>query len=764
MKKILAFVLAMVMVFALGVSALADEPIVIAPAPAGDVTVYYTNDVHTYIDKDNNYAKLATLYKGTQNALLVDAGDHVQGTAYGGMDKGASIVKLMEAVGYDVATLGNHEFDYGMTRALEIATKGTVPYVSCNFYNEKNGVVGDLVLDAYKVFEVAGKKIAFVGVTTPESFTKSTPKYFQDDNGNYIYGIAGGTDGAALYAAVQKAIDAAAAEADVVIGLGHLGDDPASDPWNSEDVIANTTGFDAFIDGHSHSTVDCKEVADKAGNVVILSQTGNYFSKVGKMTIAADGTIAAELISLEGVEADAEVAAINDGWMSAVDTELNQKIASSAINFTTKYENGNRAVRSTETNMGDLNADAYYWMGLNAGLEPDMAIMNGGGIRADIAAGDWTYKSCKTVNTFGNVLCVVEITGQQILDALEFGARFTTGDPDNLYENGGFLQVAGCTYTVDTTIANGVTVDDKNVWTAGPETYRVSDVKIFDRTTGTYEALDLEKTYRVCGTNYTLYDCGDGFNMFKGGTHVLDGISEDYMAMASYLQAFKGGVISSATSPLAAYKGYKLNYENAFGAGRIALTVGAFTDVAPNAYYKDAVLWAAENGITTGATETTFDPDGNVTREQAMTFLYRYAEKLDLGFKGSWMFLLDFTDTAAIDDWAYAPVAWGKMKGIVNGYEDGSFKPAANIIRQDVAVMFNRFVEAIGGDTEVDPETNYLSFGGLEEVGEYALHAIVWAQDKDIMNGDAAGNMLPLNNCTRAQFVTMLYRLANLAK
>ena len=176
-------------------------------AQTEDITILYTNDVHTYIDngtvKDDNeqehiawsYSRLAALKESFgENALLVDAGDHIQGTAYGSMDQGKNIIKMMETAGYDLATLGNHEFDYGMLRALDVAQNSAFPYVSCNFYNEKDGVRGTNVLDSYKIFEKGGVKIAFVGVTTPESFTKSTPSYFQDENGKYIYGIAGGTD------------------------------------------------------------------------------------------------------------------------------------------------------------------------------------------------------------------------------------------------------------------------------------------------------------------------------------------------------------------------------------------------------------------------------------------------------------------------------------------------------------------------------------------------------------------------------------------
>ncbi|MCD7838692.1 MAG: bifunctional metallophosphatase/5'-nucleotidase, partial [Clostridiales bacterium] len=384
------------------------------------VTILYTNDVHTYIDEDVTYSMVAGYRDTLENVLLVDAGDHLQGTAYGGMDNGATIIDIMNAAGYDLATLGNHEFDYGMEGALTAIASADFPYVSCNFYHVENGVKGENVLDSYQVFEVNGVKIAFIGITTPESISKSTPKYFQDDDGNYIYGIAGGTDGQELYSAVQEAIDAASQEADYVIALGHLGVDSSSTPWTSEEVIANTTGFDAFIDGHSHTTMEAEYVTDLSGDQVLLTQTGCYFSALGQMTIQADGTITTELLTaddLADVKPDATVQAIEQAWVDEVDELLGEKIAETDIDFTVNDEDGNRLVRKGETNLGDFNADAYYWYINEAdGIGCDVAIMNGGGVRASVEAGDWTYLTCKTVNPFGNVLCVVEMSGQDILD------------------------------------------------------------------------------------------------------------------------------------------------------------------------------------------------------------------------------------------------------------------------------------------------------------------------------------------------------------
>lgn len=571
-KKLLSLLLSLVMVIAMAVPAMAAPAS--EEAEGGDIVVLYTNDVHTYLDKDLTYS-LVSAYRDTlDNVLLVDAGDHIQGTAFGGMDSGATIIKLMNAAGYDLATLGNHEFDYGMQGCMNAIDWAEFPYVSCNFYHEKDGKVGDSVLDSYKVFEVAGTKIAFIGITTPESFTKSTPAYFQDGNGNYIYGIAGGNDGAALYAAVQAAIDAASEEADIVVALGHLGIDPSSQPWTSEEVIANTTGLDAFIDGHSHSTVPMKEVKDQAGNTVVLTQTGSYLGALGQMTISADGAITTQLLSsddLADVTPDADVKAIEDAWISEVNELLGKQVATSEIDFTVNFPNtSDRAVRMAETNLGDLNADAYYWYSNEvAGLDCDLAIMNGGGIRANAAAGAWSYQTCKTINTFGNVLCVVKVDGQAVLDALEFGARFVSAD--NSMENGGFLQVAGLTYEIDLSVPNTVQTDDKNVWLSGPDAYRVTNVKVYNKESGTYEPLELDKTYTMAGTNYTLLNCGDGFNMFGNAEKVLDGTSEDYLAMAAYVGAFTDTVISSANSPLTAYENYLLNYEDPTGAGRVTV-------------------------------------------------------------------------------------------------------------------------------------------------------------------------------------------------
>lgn len=542
------------------------------------VTILYTNDVHTYIDNKSpklTYAAIAAMKQGYVDegkpVLLVDAGDHIQGTAYGSMDDGATIIELMNEAGYDIATLGNHEFDYGMARAKAIIKEADFPYVSCNWVDLRTGL---RVLPAVKLFPAGGKWIAFVGITTPESFTKSTPAYFMNaKQTKYIYDILGGDDGRKLYDAVQKAIDKAKTlGADIIIGLGHLGVDPSSSPWTSEDVIANTTGFDAFIDGHSHTVMENKRVYDAAGKPVTLTQTGSYLANVGKMTIAEDGAITTELISTADVS-DAAVAATAEAWINDVDTMLGEQIATTDIKF---YINdpaaGKRRIRMGETNLGDFVADGIYtYFNEVEQLDCDIAMMNGGGIRTDVAAGKWTFKTCKQVSPFGNVACLMSVTGKQIQDALEFGARFV--GPEGK-ENGGFLHVAGATYEIHTDIPNTVLTDDKNVWMGSATgTPRVQNVRIYNKKTGTYEPLDLNRTYALAGMNYTLRNLGDGFAMFDGAELIKDYVSEDYLVMSTYAMIFDAvndvPVLSSANSPLASYPGYLLNYENPYGAGRI---------------------------------------------------------------------------------------------------------------------------------------------------------------------------------------------------
>lgn len=606
MKKILSFILClciMLTIFAACGKKDDTHDEVDTPEENKDIAVLYTNDVHTYIDGALSYDVIAALKTELQDeyahVLLVDAGDHSQGTAYGSMDSGETIIKLMNAAGYDAATLGNHEFDYGMGGALNIIDLAEFPYLSCNFYNMKDGVRLDNVVDSYKIFECGDERVAFVGITTPETFTKTTPAYFQDDEGNYIYGIAGDHDGAALFADVQSAIDSAENEgATRIIALGHLGDEEIAEAWKSSDVIANVTGLDAFIDGHSHSVVEGKKVTDADGEEVVLTQTGEYFERIGLMVIDGEtGEITTDFIEYieltepavdedgeeydkivgyeftsdlyDGKEicSDEDVAKIKNDWMTEVDDQLGQTIGSASVTLD-NYAGEDRLVRIQETNTGDFTADALYYLFDEMEMDVDVAIMNGGGIRNTAVTGDLTYKVCKDIHTFGNVACLQTVTGQQLLDALEWGA-ISVGTA----ENGSLLHVAGITYKIDTTVEPTVSQDEFGVWTGAPTgSYRVHDVMVYDKEAQEYKPLELDAEYNLAGYNYTLRDLGGGFAMLEGSVNVLDYVMEDYMVLANYVQAFENATVDAANSPLLKkYGAMLLDYSDVNGSGRIEI-------------------------------------------------------------------------------------------------------------------------------------------------------------------------------------------------
>lgn len=737
--KLLSLLLSAAMLSALALPASAAEE---TGATEDGVVILYTNDVHTYIDNNVGegnengltYSKVAALKDSYDNALLLDAGDHIQGTAYGSMDKGETIIKLMNAAGYDAATLGNHEFDYGMEGCMQAVEWADYPYLSCNFYHEKDGVSGDPVLDSYKVFEVDGVKIAIVGITTPESFTKSTPSYFQDEKGNYIYGIAGGEDGSALYAAVQEAVDAASKEADYVVALGHLGVDASSKPWTSEEVIANTTGLDAFIDGHSHSTVEMKEVADKNGDTVVLTQTGSYLNAVGQMTIAADGTITTKLLSgedLAEVTPDADVKAIEDAWATEINTQLGQVIGHISDTLDNYDADGNRLVRKQETNTGDFAADALYYLFDNMDLDVDVAIMNGGGIRNEAITGDISYLTCKSIHTFGNVACLQTVTGQQLLDALEWGAKDATADGS--VENGGFLQVSGLKYTINTAIPSTVQQDDKGVWTGGPTgDYRVTDVQVLNNETGAYEPLDLKASYNLAGYNYTLRDLGDGFAMFDGAVNVLDYVMEDYMVLANYVQSFENGEVTGYAQP----------------AGRITLVNEPVAteypaDLEEGAWYYKAAVYALDNGLMNG-TNTGFAPNAKVTTASVYQMLYNMEGNPAVE---------EITVSGSEGGWYTNCINWAASQGLYLGGD--TFEGDSVITRSAIARLFANYAEWKGVKAPADDGSMKTKVTDYDSIPAEDLEGMTFCYYAGLMRGNQ-GMLMPTGELSRAEFAQLL--------
>lgn len=527
MKKLLSCILSLCMLLGLTVCATAEQP-----AANGDIVVLYTNDIHCAIDGKIGFTGVATLKQQLQKegnaVILADAGDAIQGDVVGTLSKGEYIIDLMNVAGYDIATPGNHEYDYGMERFFELVEKANFPYVSCNFVDLRTKTNAP-VFAPYHIFEAAGKKLAFVGITTPKTITSSTPTFFQNEAGEYIYGFLQDADGKTLYAAVQAAVDSAKGEgADYVIALAHLGIEEGCAPYMSNDVIMNTTGIDVVIDGHSHSTVEYELVKNKENKEVILTQTGTKLAAIGKLTITADGKLSTTLVRYADPATDEAVAAINDGLAET----LNQVVAKTEVPLAVMdpasllTDTPVRIVRNLETNLGDLCADAYRYI-----AKSDIAFVNGGGVRADIPAGDITYAQIISVHPFGNELCLVEVTGQQVLDALEMGSRNAPG------ESGGFLQVSGLTFELHTYLESGVQLDENGMFTGVTGDYRVKNVKVGE------EALDLEKTYTLASHNYMLKSAGDGFAMFKGANLLLDSVMLDNQVLINYIIEGLNGVV-----------------------------------------------------------------------------------------------------------------------------------------------------------------------------------------------------------------------------
>jgi 2',3'-cyclic-nucleotide 2'-phosphodiesterase (5'-nucleotidase family) len=548
MKKLLSVLTILVMLLC-SVSALAEGD---AAALTKDLVILFTSDVHCGIDQGFGYAGLYAVKKQLEkscNVLLADDGDAIQGEPVGTMTKGSAIIDLMNTVGYDVAIPGNHEFDYGMETFLTLAEKADFPYISCNFTYKD-----ELVFPSYIIKEVEGIKIGFIGITTPETITQSTPKYFQDENGNYVYSFMEGGNGEKLYAAVQSAADAARAEgADYVIAIAHLGNEAASSPYNYADVLGNTTGIDALLDGHSHDT-DQLVMKNKDGKDVIRAACGTKLEGIGYVRVSAkDGSLsyglytwhndvsASELLGIEN-----EVSAAVTNATAELNNELSKVVARSEVELTisdpeAKDANGSpiRIIRNAETNLGDLCADAYLDQ-----TGADVAIVNGGGIRVSIKAGDITLNDILKVHPYGNRIYVLEVTGQQILDALEFASRSVPS------ENGSFLQVAGMTYEIHTYIESSCTMDDMGNFTGVAGEYRVKNVKIGG------EDLDLTKTYKLAGHDHTLISYGGGMTMFKGCKVLQKDVKLDNQVLIDYIVDTLGGIVGEA-------------YADPYGQGRI---------------------------------------------------------------------------------------------------------------------------------------------------------------------------------------------------
>lgn len=518
------------------------------------IIILHTNDAHCQIDQKKNKDGIVTnigyagvlAYKkemenlhGINNVTLVDAGDAIQGGPIGTLSKGEYIVDIMNYVGYDIACPGNHEFDYGMENFLKLSTETSkANYICCNFRD----LEGNPILSPYTLIKYGDLTIAYLGINTPESFTKSSPIYFQDENGNYIYDFAQGEKGQTLYKAVQKYVDEAIKEgANYVVAIGHLGDEGASEYWSSKSLIKNTYGIDIFIDGHSHE-VYSEILKNKKGKNVLLAQTGTKLQNLGKITInTKNKKITSEFISNYKAQ-DEDAVNYIEGIKNKFSDVLQEVVAKSSVTLTTLDPTTHkRAIRNSETNLGDFCADAYRSI-----VGADIAFANGGGIRADIEEGNITYEEIINVHPFGNEICMIETTGQDILDALEIGAC------EYPIENGGFLQVSGLSYTIDPSIPSSVVFNERGQFVKVDGKYRVTEVMVGN------EPLVLNKTYTLASHNYMIKNGGDGYTMFMDDKMIKDSVVIDNGALINYITENLNGVIGD-------------EYKNPKGNGRIII-------------------------------------------------------------------------------------------------------------------------------------------------------------------------------------------------
>ena len=517
---------------------------VVVMAAGKEIIILHTNDIHCgitdnlCIDKVSQYKK--DLKKQGHPVALVDAGDAIQGAPLGKLSTGESIIKIMNAVGYDFVIPGNHEFDYGMARFLQLASRQKCGYYSCNFVDVKTRKP---ILKPYKILNLGGKKIGFVGVTTPETLITSTPVYFQDKNGKFIYGFCEDQTGENVYQAVQRAVNNVRKEgADYVFLVGHLGTESSIPYWSSGAVAANTYNIDAIIDGHSHEQyIPPHKVINKAGKEVLVAQTGTKLQSLGQMVIKEDGTITSELV--KGLKAaDPKVTKLVAKENKRFEKILNQPVGEAFVDLTANDpKTGKRLVRNGETNLGDFVADAYRSV-----LDTDISMVNGGSVRNTIKKGVFTYNNLLEAFPFGNMCTVIEATGQQIADALEVGASDYPG------EHGAFMQVSGMTYAIDPKVPSGLVLDAKGNFAGVNGERRVKDIMINGK------PIDLSGKYTIGGSTYVLKDGGNGLVMFKQSKLLKDGIMTDVDAIMEYVQNHLNAKI-------------KEGYENPYGAGRITI-------------------------------------------------------------------------------------------------------------------------------------------------------------------------------------------------
>lgn len=547
MKKITALLLALIMLASLCACSFREEV-----KTDDDIVILFTNDIHGGITdgvtlSGVSYYKKQMLLK-TPFVALVDCGDAIQGSNLTTVSKGEAAIRAMNTAEYDICTFGNHEFDYGIPRLFELIAMADAQYVNCNITYSGSGENYFENVKPYVIKDFGKTKVAFVGIDTPHTVSDASPLTFME-NGEFVYDFAGGEDGSRLYSTVQATVDAAKNEgADYVIALSHLGNAEEESPFRSDDLIANTNGIDVVLDGHSHTVFDNFFVKNKDGENVICAQTGTKLENLGQITITSTGIITATLIS-DITDKDDTASEKIDEITATYGASLDEVVANTVSALSISDGDGIRAVRNRETAIGNLVSDSLRYK-----TNADISYANGGGIRAGIPKGEVKYSDIIDVTPFGNHVCVIEVTGAEILDMLEYFVKdaksevVDTAENKPVGESGSFPNMSGITFTVSTKVASSVVTDEEDMLISVGETKRVSDVKI--EINGVYEPVDLTKTYTFATNDYMAFKGGSGMLHYLADHNVVSTFEEtDYEVLREYIVEGLKGDLSAYSEP-----------------------------------------------------------------------------------------------------------------------------------------------------------------------------------------------------------------------
>lgn len=722
MKKLLSVFLALTLVFALCGGALAAEET--TEDLAGQIVILHTNDVHGAID---GYAKIAAVKSDYEargaDVLLFDAGDYIQGDPTVSVSQGATAIELMNLTGYDLAGIGNHEFDYGYDNLMTILESADFDVLCANAYRN-----GSLVFDANTTFTMEdGTVIGVFGLATPETATKANPTKL-----NGVTFLAGDD----LYdCATEQVAALTEAGADYIVCLGHLGIDSSSAPNRSIDLLNNVDGIDLFIDSHSHSTLeDILAATDNTGKVndAVLTSTGTKAANIGVVTIdPEEDTITAENVSLE--EYTGSVQAVAD-YAAQVDADIDAQYGE-VIGTTEVTLNGDRAPgnRTQETNMGDLITDAMLWFAKeqgDLGVDDDhvIALTNGGGIRAAIAAGDITKRDVNTVLPFGNTVAYINVTGEVLLEALEASTYCT---PD---EVGGFPQVAGIEFTVDTTKEYDQGDQYPNSTYYGPNSINRVTIQSING-----QPFDPEANYVVVSNDFTAGG-GDTYYAFSVANRIDTGIALDEVVM-DYIADVLDGTVTAE------------QYGETQGRITVLTAVSElpFTDVSVDAWFYDAIKAAYDAELMDGVSETTFEPDTAMNRAMLVTMLYRLEGSPEVTTNVSEVFA-----DCADDVWYSDAVVWAAENNIVSGRSETEFAPTATMTRQEMAVILYNYSVLKGAEAVTEPA---LEYGDADAIADWAANAVTFCTAEGLMSGVSETEFSPAGSATRAMGATVLVRM-----